>query len=234
VAEIGSAAHWILKTAKRKKSDLIVLTTHGGSPILRNTIGGTTERLLHSSDVPLLVVPSFVSVPPPSKIERIVVPLDGSEESERILPLAAEVASRTDSELLLMHALVEADITMVSNSRESAAPEFLKSLRQAVIHQWEEIEERMRKRAQQIEKNGVWTRMFLDKGGVPEAILQRAGEERASLIAMSAHGYGAFKRMLLGSVASRLLRKTPIPVLLARYGALMNAPRQRSLVGTAG
>ena len=56
-------------------------------------------------------------------------------------------------------------------------------------------------------------------GDVAESLLSVANLEDVDLIVMSAHGYGAMKRMLLGSIASKVIRETPVPVLVARRQA---------------
>lgn len=220
IAEVGSSAGTILKAARKRKADLVVVTTHGGSTVLRRTIGGTTEKLLHGSDVPLLVVPSWVESPPPARVKRIVVPLDGSEPSERILPYALKLATELDAELLLVHALMGADAELIGESPQHKEAEFLKALKRVIVEQWEQIEQRLRNDAKRIEKSGVKARMILQSGDAPEVILKAVREEGADLIAMSAHGYGAMKRLLLGSVASKVIRASPVPVLVAKFKAL--------------
>lgn len=181
-------------------ADLIAITTHGGTPLARRTVGGTTEKLLHGSNVPLLVVPPRGSAkPPPGAVRHIVVPLDGSDISESVLPLAASVAQEHEAEIVLMHVL---------SGDEVARRRFA------------DIEGRLQRVAAGLALKWVRARIVVRYGDVPEAIRQTVLDERADLIVMSAHGFGAIGRMLFGSVASALVRESPLPVMVARHDAL--------------
>jgi len=195
----GSPAHEILEAADAVQADVIVLTTHGGSTTRRRFLGGTTEKLLHSSEIPLLVLPHVEGKSAHGKPEKILVPLDGSQIAEGILPLATEVAQMHQAKLVLVKVL-----------EDSAEAE----------RQLPEIQARLQEAAHSIEPQSCFDKVLV-RMGEPAHTLARAAEmEQVSLIAMSAHGYGAMKRMLLGSVASKLMRETTVPVLMARYEAL--------------
>jgi nucleotide-binding universal stress UspA family protein len=47
-----------------------------------------------------------------------------------------------------------------------------------------------------------------------EAILNAAQTEKSNLIALATHGYGGFRRLVLGSVADKIVRHAPLPVLV--------------------
>lgn len=94
------------------------------------------------------------------------------------------------------------------------------------------------------EKNrGVSASLFIAHGTALKAIAQHAADAKASLILIGAHGAGFFERVLIGSTASRLLRKSPIPVLIVKqpptgpYRRVLVAvdfsPRSASLIAAA-
>jgi nucleotide-binding universal stress UspA family protein len=195
----GSPAHEILEAADAEQVDAIVLTTHGGSSTRRRFLGGTTEKLLHSSRVPLLVLPHVEDKAHHGKLDRIMVPLDGSQIAEAILPLANDIARAHEAKLILVKVL-----------EDSAEAE----------RQLPEIQSRLQEAAHSIEPSSCFDKVLVRMGEPARTLARAADMEDVSLITMSAHGYGAMKRMLLGSVASKLMRETRVPVLMARYEAL--------------
>jgi nucleotide-binding universal stress UspA family protein len=195
----GPAAGSILDVAEEVKADLIALTTHGGSPVTRRVFGGTAEQLIHGSPIPLLIVPSWTETAPEPKIRKIVVPLDGSKVSESILPMAGRLGQENDATLVLAHALTEGE---------------------EARRRYAELEGHFRGLTVQLDRDWISTRYRIEEGPPAETLARIVESEKADLIVMSAHGHGALKRMLFGSVASRVLREAHVPALVARFEAL--------------
>lgn len=134
-------------------------------------------------------------------IKRILVPLDGSTLSERILPQVRRLLYREDSEVILVHAvvppLVETSM-MVLDTMLAAARERILGIQDRLSQQ------------------GVRVRSIVQPGDAESVILEAAEEQQATLMALATHGETGLKRLLLGSVAENLLRRTPIPVLVVR------------------
>lgn len=134
-------------------------------------------------------------------IERIVVPLDGSLTAEAILPQVRRMLYRNDSEVILVRAV---NPPMVENAITVAAAE-LGAAREYILGQQERFE-----------KAGVRAKFVVRIGSPVGVILDAAQEHRATMIALATHGSTGLKRLLFGSVAEGLIRKSPIPVLLVR------------------
>jgi nucleotide-binding universal stress UspA family protein len=152
-------------------------------------------------------------------IERIVVPLDGSLTAEAILPQVRRVLYRNDSELILVRAVVPPP---VENSLLVAEP-LLGAAREYVLGQQERLE-----------KAGVRARHVVRIGSPVEVLLDVVAEEKATMIALATHGSSGVKRVLFGSVAEAVIRRTPVPVLLLRpfwsYDLMpVGAPEQRPI-----
>ena len=134
-------------------------------------------------------------------IERIVVPLDGSLTAEAILPQVRRVLYRNDSEVILVRAVVPPP---VENSLLVTEP-LLAAARQYLLGQQERLE-----------KAGVRVKNVVRVGTPVGVILDIVEEEKATMIALATHGSSGVKRVLFGSVAEQVIRKTPVPVLLLR------------------
>jgi nucleotide-binding universal stress UspA family protein len=140
-------------------------------------------------------------------IGKIFVPLDGSELSSSILPFAAGLAKPLSASILLFHAVVPPvlaypgvgpigfDARLLHNL-QAAAREFLTSV------------------AADLTAQGVETKIIVSIGNAADAIIAAADEQEAGLIAMSTHGRSGLGRLVMGSVADAVVRRTSIPVLL--------------------
>jgi nucleotide-binding universal stress UspA family protein len=134
-------------------------------------------------------------------IERIVVPLDGSLTAESVLPQVRRLLYRHDSEVILVRAVnppLAENAILVANAEQAAAREY-------ILGQMERLE-----------RSGVRAKYVVRIGSPVGVILDVVEEHRATLIALATHGATGLKRLLFGSVAEGLIRKSPVPVLLVR------------------
>jgi nucleotide-binding universal stress UspA family protein len=135
-------------------------------------------------------------------VARIVVPLDGSDLAEEILPHVRTILRRTDAEIILVRAVPPLPGEDALVAMEAALA--------AARNDLQEVADRM------VEKGlRVTTRSIL--GSPAKVILEVAEEEPATtMIALATHGRTGLQRLLLGSVAEKVLRKSPVPVLVVR------------------
>lgn len=138
--------------------------------------------------------------------KKILVPLDGSTLAEKVLPHAQALAKSEGAELVLLRVPLP------------PRPEFLMrnpALGTAIIQDAEiETETYLQKEVAELTKEGAHVVSLIREGPVPETILQAAEEVHADLIAMSTHGRSGLQRMLVGSVADKVVNLSPIPVML--------------------
>lgn len=133
--------------------------------------------------------------------KKILVPLDGSEIAEAILPFVQEIAKQTQGQIVLTTAVESSGVwdatasVQVLDKEEQAANDYLKN-KAAII--------------------GSAVTGRVTRGEAAEAILTVAEDEKADLIAISTHGRSGLARWLFGSTASKLLETSPVPVLFLR------------------
>src|SRR3990172_3139189 len=93
--------------AKAGDADLIAMSTHGRSGLMRWVLGSVATKVLHGASHPLLLVRARDQAGrPPAVIDRILVPLDGSQLSLTVLPYVEELAEALGARLVLFHALL--------------------------------------------------------------------------------------------------------------------------------
>ena len=150
--------------------------------------------------------------PVDSPFPRILVPTDFSLASEEAWRVAQSLGRALGSELVLLHVLAEGPLFSeipFAGDRVRAAYEAARSWVEKRLGEWAE--------AARTEGGTVRTTM---RTGVPyREILAGAAEERAGLVVMGTHGLGGLDRALLGSVADRVVRLAPCPVLTVRAAA---------------
>lgn len=128
--------------------------------------------------------------------DRILVPLDGAELSEAILPLMEKGEHPWGVEVLLVRTLAQE-----SPAEPSAEGEALAYLAA---------------RARRLERVGLRVHCEVWHGDPSQTIVNAAVRERVGLIAMTTHGRRGLDRLRFGSVAESVVRKAPVPILLVR------------------
>lgn len=191
---------------------MMAMATHGRSGVQKFLFGSVAEKILHATPVPLLLARSQAPEPlaDSAPYGRILVPLDGSAQSEHALLLAHMLARKGEGELLLVHALPSpADVAMVAGAGVEWDYE-------QMTQRYARAEAYLHAKAQPYAAAGTPARAMVRDGHAGEQIVAAAVEAGADLITMATHGYTGLRRLWLGSMAAYVVRHSPIPVLLVR------------------
>ncbi len=110
----GEPAEEIVRYAEENGASVILMATHGRSRLVRSAFSDITNRVLRNANVPTWVIRTLgpdeiVCAEWPPK--RVLVPLDGSERAEKVLPYAAEYAKLFYAELVLIRVCEQPEIT---------------------------------------------------------------------------------------------------------------------------
>jgi nucleotide-binding universal stress UspA family protein len=149
--------------------------------------------------------------------ERVLIPLDGSELAEAILPFAEWVAGPLDAEVVLLSVVEPISAVAGLAAGGVVGPDAL-LLRQL------EAKKYLGEVARRLEAKGMRVRTLLGLGMPAGEIAEVAKAEKADLIAMTTHGRSGLRRAVFGSVAEEVLRSTGVPVLMIRTTAATPAP----------
>jgi nucleotide-binding universal stress UspA family protein len=170
------------------EADLVTMSTHGRGRVTASV----AERVVQQVAVPVLLARGDL-VWQGDRIGRIVVPLDGSELAARILPVVARLAEPFDFTIDLLRVL---EPSPGAGSVETAAASYLAQV------------------AGRLESRGLAVACTVACGQAADVVVRHAGGAGVGLIAMGTRGGTGQGRLLLGSVAERVLRAAPVPVLL--------------------
>lgn len=139
--------------------------------------------------------------------KKILVPVDGSPNSECVLDHVKAMATGCKVPEVVLLMVVEPLSLGYYGITEDVINEALKT-------GTESARESVTKFANRLIKEGVYTTTAVEQGKPADAILGFARTTGADLIIMSTHGHSGITRWALGSVADRVVRQSPVPVML--------------------
>jgi nucleotide-binding universal stress UspA family protein len=210
----GSAGPAICEEAGRIGADLVIMATHGRGGLRRFWLGGVADYVVRHSAIPVLLVhPDQVAPPAEARLPRsILVALDQSKETEAILDPVVALARATGAWVTLAH-VCEASVA----AQELGVPG--QPLREAPALAFARVtaRERLERIAARLRGLGLKAAIrILPGGGVAGALLDLLEGGEFDLIALTTHGRGGMQRLLMGSVADKVIRGAGKPVLVLR------------------
>jgi nucleotide-binding universal stress UspA family protein len=218
----GEPASAIVEDAGRDPGTLIAMSSHGRSGFARWWMGSVADKVLHLADNPLLITRSQPHPVSAAEIEpdRVIVSLDGSDVAEEVLPHVAFIASRMGIPVDLVHVTMsEAEYYQSMSMGLRVLPPRLPSFRSYAERVTGAAEDYVAGVKRRLHQEGVATvQERLLQGSPADCIVDAATANPHNLVAMTTHGRSGVGRMILGSVAERVVRHSSCPVLLVRAG----------------
>lgn len=212
----GPIAPTLAEDAASKRAGLIVMTTHGHGGFERLWLGSVVDTLVRSSPVPLLVL-RFADESTPAtaepEVRRVLVPLDGSLLAEEAIPHAVALGGLSRAHYVLVHVTEpSAWLGRLPGGTLAASP-----AAEGCQKRERQAEDYLTRVAARLTEQGLAaeTRVIVSSH-LARAILDAARAAHADLIAMATHGRGGLSRLLIGSVADKVMRRSDIPLLLCR------------------
>jgi nucleotide-binding universal stress UspA family protein len=208
---VGYPAEEILKYAEQNSIDIIMLSTHGKSGIKRWGLGSVADKVIHQTSASVWVVPAalhegilYDKMP---EERAILVPLDGSELAEAVIPHIITLVKQRD---------VDTSVTLVNVAR-LPSHKFTDEEREFIGENPAAIPTAGRlyleKIAAQFREEGLKVEFEQLVGDPAEEIVRYAAATHPRLIVMSTHGRSGFSRFVFGSVTENVLhrlQKTPL------------------------
>ncbi len=201
----GDPVRKILTLALHYGFDLIALTSKARTGVGSMVFGDTAGKILHLASMPLYLVRPEVE---PRPLRRILVPLDGSERSMKILPIAGDLARATGAEVVLLEV------------KPTPVPD---AIAESHLHRAEA----------ELKNRGIPCRAEVREGEPAPGILAGAAAANADLIALTTHGRTGMARLRYGSVALDVLHRSALPMLVLRTGLLSRMNQKKSSLATA-
>jgi nucleotide-binding universal stress UspA family protein len=200
---------------------MIAMTTHGRRGVLHWLFGSVAAELVQATPVPLLLLrpqesDRLFSVQDfkVASYQNIIVPLDASTFAEQALDQASKIASAIDATLRLISIVPPPHILPIHMHKEGESQSLLK----AALHQTEveRCTHYLTQKAEHIKEQGLRIHTHVASGHPAEEILRFSSRHQQTLVVMTNYGHRGLRRILLGSVAMKVVQEAHIPVLLVR------------------
>ena len=207
----GSAAHGLDDVAEAERASMIVVGSERHGARRRISPGSTGERLLHGAICPVAVAPrGFREHDWDTPVKRIGVSFVDTPEAHEALRFAAELAKDTAASLALY--------TVIARRAEVFSPIIGRDAEEAFLATVREDVARRAERARKSLPEGVEATEELLEGDTVDA-LAALDEREIDLLVCGSRGYGPVRRVLLGGVLRKLIRRAACPVVVVPRGA---------------
>lgn len=209
----GQAAEQTIEFARGHDVSLIVLSSHGLSGLSGWNISSVVQKIILRAYVPVLIVRAYH---PSSgdlgsfRYRRLLVPLDGSQRAECVLPLATTLARSHESQLLLAHLVSKPEIPRrapLTQEEIELVDRITERNRLQVGRYLEQLRSRL--------SGDVETHLLVSDDAAA-ALHDLAEAEKADLVVLGAHGYSGRKKWPYGSVALSFIVYGTTPLLIVQ------------------
>jgi len=211
----GTVVEALAEHAVATSADLVVMTTHSRRGLDRLRIGSIATSFLDRSPAPVFLVrPDSADASSPGHelpSGKLLVTLDGSPFGESILPHASRFASATGLTLELLHvAEPVANPLSLFGADALVAEDFVSTDEEATAAAY------LAKQCEKLQQNGTPKTTVLSDNSAARAIVAYAHASDPGAIALATHGRSGLARLILGSVADKVLLGVEQPVLVYR------------------
>jgi nucleotide-binding universal stress UspA family protein len=183
-------AERILQINKKSEFDLLVVGSNSGARAEGFSLGSVAEKIALYAECPVLIAKRK------TKLKKFLVPVDGSEKSDKALEYAVQLCRRFKASVTLLH-VERGDLFRLE-------PKFTRQLGEEIL-------------AEATSKaKGVTYDTLLEFGNPAETILRVAKHEDYDLVILGSRGVSSIKRFLLGSVSAEVSMHAKRSVLLVR------------------
>jgi nucleotide-binding universal stress UspA family protein len=209
-----SAPTGLLEAAEQHQASLIAVGSSAAGLLGHIALSSVADRLLHSSPVPVALAPRGFRAAEVAKVARVTVAYTGSEQSDLLLGVAAVLACRFAATMRLASFAVQPAPPMTARFRAESAD---------VVGEWKTSIQAAARRVldgdsapKQSDADGP--NVVIGQGNDWEAALNDVDWDDGDLLVIGSSESGPVARVFLGSRAAKIIRHTPVPVVIVPRG----------------
>jgi nucleotide-binding universal stress UspA family protein len=209
----GAAAEQIVAFARQNDVDLIVMSSHGKSGLSAWNVSSVTQKVASRASCSVMIVRAYVHPREGEELvpyRRVLVPLDGSQRAEWVLPAAISLAQAHDAQLVLAHIVRRAEMPhrLQSHQEDMRLVETLTGYQRRAAEAY--LEDLRARLPVQVEVE------LLVRNDVATALRELAERRACDLVMLSAHGHSGSPCCTHGSVAAGLMAYGSTPLLIVQ------------------
>jgi len=204
----GLEAEGITEFAQNQGMKLIILSSHGRNGLTQWGISNITQKIILSAPTSLLIVRAHQTRTQPAELtkasvyQRILVPLDGSQRAENVLPIIKQLAHFHQSQIHLVQVIQTPEMArQMPPAREDIdlSNRLVARNREEAVHYLEQVKSRS-----SLSGIAVQTHLTTSDNAAAE-LHQLAEQEQIDLVALSAHGYSGMRQWPYGSLVNNFI-----------------------------
>lgn len=208
---VGDPATEIVAMSRERSADVIVMATRGRSGLVRGLLGSVTDRVIHSSSTPVLMVPAQAHAVIADRWlpRNVIVPLDGSELAEVALAHAESLCDAAGAGLMLLRAVSFPAVYATDPYGGTSAATI-----GMIEAEQDETRQYLAAIAGRASAGGCKAGVRVGTGHPRSEIVALAEELPDAIVVMTTRGATGLTRWVVGSVADTVIRSAPVPVLV--------------------
>ncbi len=200
-----STPRLIIEYARTRNIDLIVMGTHGKRGLDYMFLGSVAQEVVREAPCPVYTIRESERPKMPQQIETILSPIDFSDHSGAALSMANEAVHMYGARLHILHVLEKPSYPSFYEMRPIGDTNMIELVRKEMTRFYSEST-----------GTADCEAFHVSQGHVVHEILEFVRLKNIDLIVIATHGLSGLKHLLLGSVAERVIRRAPCPVLTVK------------------
>jgi nucleotide-binding universal stress UspA family protein len=206
-----TATEGLITTASQADAALVVLGSARHGPFGRFAVGSVTNEILHTAPVPVVLAPRGYSPPFEARLRRVTCAFAGSTRSRTAFDAAAQLSGHHDVPLRLT--------TLVVRDRQMYPSQVGYDAERLVVEQWRGQAEEAQKRALAMLPDDKRVEAGVVGGRNWEEALDSLPWEEGEVLVVGSSRLGPVQRVFLGSNSTKIVRSSPVPVVVIPRGA---------------
>ena len=215
----GLVAEGILEYAQNQGMKLIILSSHGHNGLTQWGISSITQKIILSAQTSLLIVRAHQYSAASGELsknlvyQRILVPLDGSQRAENVLPIITQLAQFHKSKIHLVQVIQTPEMAR----QMPAVPDDIDLSNQVVSRNREEGGRYLEQLKSRSYLDGISVQThLLNSDNAAVALHQLGAQENIDMVALSAHGYSGNHQWPYGSMVNNFIMYGKVPLLIVQ------------------
>ncbi len=207
----GQPAERIVELAHNADVDLIALSSHGRTGLSGWNVSSIVQRILLRAYTSVFIARAYQDKPlttSSSGYQRILVPLDGSQRAEYVLPLLGILAEKHRAKILLAHVVAQPEMPRrapLTREETELGQRLIELNREYMVGYFDHLKSRLPER--------IETQILVDDNTVA-ALHSLAEGEAVDLVILTAHGYSAIRKYPYGQVGISFITYGTTPLLI--------------------
>ena len=221
-----TATEGLITTAGEKDAALIVIGSARHGPFGRFAMGSVTNEMLHTAPVPVALTPRGYSPASDARLGRVTCAFAGSTRSRTAFDAAVQLSKRHDVPLRL--------ITLVVRDRQMYPSQVGYSAERLVAEQWRAQAEEAQNGAIATLPDNVTVEAGVVSGRNWEEALDSLSWEEGEVLVVGSSRLGPVRRVFLGSNSTKIIRSSPVPVVVIPRGADVHLAEDSTVARSSG